>query len=207
MGAPGKAVVIEGGKRGVLSGGKAAIYNADETCPACCVEFSQEWWFTDQGFIDGGQNGAYRAYAEPGDVPASPWQILNKGLGLRLDWEDDYNCVDPPHNWYTQVATATCTITVPGTMLMTVTWTGMGETEAPAYELMSLYVDGELVGSAHAPGGGLGCEGGMGPVVSEPPPPQQKTLEPGEHVLLIDATTHDPLYHFGAWYQFTLSFT
>ena len=70
---------------------------------------------------------------------------------------------------------------------------------------MNLSVDGNLIGSAHAPGGGQGCAG-MGPVVSDPTPPQQVTLQPGTHTLFIDATTNDPLYHFGAWYRFDLSF-
>ena len=102
---------------------------------------------------------------------------------------DDEIIVLPPagHNWIT-------------------TWSGEGETQAPWYELMSLYVDGNLVGSAHAPGGGLGCDGGMAPVVSDPAPPQQVTLQPGTHPLFIDATTNDPLYHLGAWYRFDLSF-
>ena len=204
MGAPGKSVVVEGGKRGVLLGGKSAVYNAEESCPACCIEFTQEWSFTDQGFIDGGQDGAFRAYDDPGDVPASPWTILNGGLGLRLDWEDDNNCRN--HNPYTQSATATAEIIVPKAMILTVSWSGMGETEDPNYELMSLSVDGGLVGSAHAPGGNLGCNGGMGPVVSNPAPPQQVTLQPGPHTLFIDATTNDPLYHFGAWYRFDLTF-
>jgi len=144
VGAPGKSVVVEGGKRGVLLGGKSAVYNAEESCPACCIEFTQEWSFTDQGFIDGGQGGAFRAYDDPADVPASPWTILNGGLGLRLDWEDDDNCRN--HNPYTQSATATCEITVPKAMIVTVSWSGMGETEDPNYELMSLSVDGDLVG-------------------------------------------------------------
>ena len=203
MGAPGKSVVVEGGKRGVLLGGKSAVYNAEETCPACCIEFTRQWSFTDSGFIDGGQDGAYRAYDDPADVPASPWSILNNGLGLRLDWEDDQNCRS--HNPYTQYATATCQITVPKAMIMTVNWSGMGETQDPNYELMSLYVNGGLVGSAHAPGGGQGCAG-MGPVISNPPPPQQVLLNPGPHTLFIDATTNDPLYHFGAWYRFDLTF-
>ena len=203
MGAPGKSVVVSGGKRGVLLGGKSAVYNADETCPACCIEFTQQWSFTDSGFIDGGQNGAFRAYDDPADVPASPWSILNNSLGLRLDWEDDQNCRS--HNPYTQYATATCQIIVPKAMIMTVNWSGMGETQDPNYELMSLYVNGGLVGSAHAPGGGQGCAG-MGPVISNPPPPQQVLLNPGPHTLFIDATTNDPLYHFGAWYRFDLTF-
>ena len=179
--------------------GKLAMH---ERC--CCIQFIQTWTFTDEGFIDGGQNGAYRAYDDPDDVPASPWTILNGGFGLRLDWEDDQNCMG--HNPFTQTATATATIIVPRRMLMTVDWSGMGETQDPDYELMSLSVDGGLVGSAHAPGGLLGCEGGMAPVVSNPPPPQQVTLEIGPHTLTIHATTNDPLYHFGAWYQFDLGF-
>jgi len=169
----------------------------------CCVSFSQTWTFTDSGFIDGGQDGAYRAYDDPADVPVSPWSILNDGLGLRLDWEDDENCQN--HNPYTQYATATAEIVVPRTMIMTITWSGEGETQDPDFELMSLYVNGNLVGSAHAPGGGQGCAP-MGPVVSDPAPPQQVTLLPGAHTLFIDATTNDPLYHFGAWYRFDLTF-
>ena len=180
------------------SGGHIAMH---ERC--CCVSFSQTWTFTDVGFIDGGQGGAYRAYDDPATIPASPWSILSGGRSLQLNWEDDNNCRG--HNPYTQSATATAQITVPRPMIMTITWSGMGETQDPMYELMSLYVDGGLVGSAHAPGGGQGCAG-MGPVVSAPAPPQQVTLQPGAHTLFIDATTNDPLYHFGAWYRFDLSF-
>ena len=175
---------------------------AFEDC--CCVTFSQTWSFTDTGFITGGQDGAFRAYDNPGDVPASPWSILNGGLGLRLDWEDDDNCQS--YNPYTQSATATAEITVPHAVTMTIAWSGEGETQDPDFELMSLFVNGNLIGSAHAPGGQLGCEGGMGPVVSNPAPPQQVVLAPGVHTLFIDATTNDPLYHAGAWYQFNLTF-
>lgn len=172
-------------------------------CPHCpCLPFAIVWSFTDIGFIDGGQQGAFRAYDDPSDVSASPWTILSGGQGLRLDWEDDENCSD--HNPYTQSATATSTITVPYAMLLTVSWSGMGEAQDANFELMSLSINGDLVGSANAPGGGQGCA--LGPVVSTPPPPQTVELPPGEHTLFIDATTNDPLYHTGAYYQFTLSF-
>lgn len=46
----------------------------------------------------------------------------------------------------------------------------------------------------------------MAPVISDPLPPQQVMLTTGQHTLTIDATTNDPLYHFGAFYQFELSF-
>lgn len=32
----GKTVVLDGGKRGLLSGGKAAVYDADGNCSTCC---------------------------------------------------------------------------------------------------------------------------------------------------------------------------
>ena len=206
MSMPGAIVVRDTGTAGaigILASGKCAAFNVDGQCPSCCIEFTQAWSFTDQGFIDGGQNGALRSYDDPASVPASPWTILNGGLGLRLNWEDDSNCQN--HNPNTQVATATAIITVPVDTTMTVDWTGLGETQAPNFELMSLSVDGVLVGSAHAPGGGQGCAP-MGPVISDPPPPQQVMLTTGQHTLTIDATTNDSLYHFGAFYQFDLSF-
>jgi len=138
-----------------------------------------------------------------GGVFASPWTILSGGLGLRLDWEDDNNCAG--FNPNTQRASATAIITVPVDTIMTVTWSGLGETQSAAFDLMSLFVNDELVGSAHAPGGGQGCAP-MGPAVSDPPPPQQVLLTAGEHTLFIDATTRDNLFHFGAFYQFGLSF-
>ena len=191
------------GSFGVLNSGAFALFNASGKCPSCCIEFTQAWSFTDIGFIDGGQNGAMRSYTDPAAVPASPWTILNSGLGLRLDFEDDNNCRN--HNPNTQTATATAIITVPVDTIMTVDWSGLGETQAPNFELMSLSVDGVLVGSAHAPGGSQGCAP-MGPVVSSPPPPQQVMLTTGQHTLTIDATTNDAVYHFGAFYQFGLTF-
>lgn len=202
VGAPGKSVVIAGGKRGVLLGGKSAIYKEQGICPVCCLEFSVRWSFTDDGLIDGGQNGSYRAYENPGDVPASPWTVFNNGLGIRLEWEDDYNCQN--HNPYTQYATATAEIMVPETMVLTLNWYGMDETDEEKGTL-SIGVDGNAVGGAHSPGGGLGCAP-MAPIVSNPPPPQQVTLTTGLHILHIDATTWDELYHFGAWYQIELTF-
>ena len=203
MGAPGKSVVVEGGKRGVLLGGKSAVYNAEESCPACCIEFSQTWSFTDVGFIDGGQNGAYRAYDDPNDVPASPWNYINGLFGLRLRFEDDWNCRS--HNPYSQFASAGATLLIPRPMILTVSWSGAGEQQNTNFELMEFWVGGNSVGKAHAPGGGLGCAP-MAPVVSDPPPPQTYKLSKGSHSLYTQAETADALYHFGAYYEFQLSF-
>jgi len=37
MATPGKIVAVDGGKRGVLAGGKAAAFDADGQCAACCL--------------------------------------------------------------------------------------------------------------------------------------------------------------------------
>lgn len=215
MGVPGKTVVQASGKVGILPSGKTAIWDAEGECPTCCggVTFSSSWLFTDTGFINGGQDGAARGpYADPSLVSASPWEILAGGFKLRLNWEDDYNCADPPHNPYTQGATATATIVVPEPMIMTATWLGMAERQDPGgtteevFEYMELSVGGLVLGRAHSPGGGFGCEGGNGPVVSDPAPPQSIALLAGTHTLFISATTNDQYYHVGAWYQFSLSF-
>jgi hypothetical protein len=38
MATPGMSVTLESGKRGVLASGKAAVFNADGECPACCPQ-------------------------------------------------------------------------------------------------------------------------------------------------------------------------
>ncbi len=168
------------------------------------VKFSQKWEFTDQGFIDGGQKGASRGYLDPSQVSASPWSISRGGRSLRLDWEGDTNCKG--HNPYTQNASATAKITVERSLVMSVAWTGLGETQEANFDVMSFYLNGDLVGSAHAPGGGRGCQGGMAAIVSNPPPPQRIQLDPGLNTIKITASTNDAQYHSGAWYSFELSY-
>lgn len=184
------------------------------------VTVLSEWAFTDEGFIAGGQNGAGRSYGSPSAVAASPWSFVTPDhLGLRLDWENSSNCPNGI-NGNTQSATAVAVVRAERDLVLTINWSGMGELQDSGFELMELYIgecnstgtllDGEnLVGAAHAPGGGQGCgsaeTGYVGPVVSDPPPPQTITLEAGKYYRLnISATTADPLYHTGAWYQFTL---
>lgn len=182
----------------------------DDVPVGFCVESSSsqseqivlDWEYTDQGFIAGGQDGAYREYNSPGEVPSSPWSIHSSGL--RIDFEDDEFCAGVG-NPYTQTGTATGTISVKGTKNLIVTWSGKGERELPGYELMELYIDGNLVGNAHAPGGGFGCEGGVGDVISNEA--DVAVLSPGIHTVYIYTTTDDPLYHVGAYYQFNLELT
>ncbi len=198
--------MLAGGKRAVLIGGKPAILNANGECPACCGsdKFTMAWTFADHGYIDGGQDGAWRFYDDPSDVAASPWGISGDGLSLTVDFEDDYNCLH--HNPYAQRATATCTIHMPKPMIMTADWSGMGENNYPYGERMTIDISGSPVGSGLAPGGFKGCAGGMGPIVSSPAPPQQKRLRADDYTLHIDVFTTDEFCHHGPWYQFNFTF-
>jgi hypothetical protein len=170
----------------------------------------QEWVFYDAGFILGGQNGAVRNYTDIQSVDASPWSFSRPDkLGLRVDWEDSASCGGV--NDYTQYANATATITADRDLVMQIAWSGIGEYEASGFERMDLSLNGEVISSAISPGGrpnGLyGCEAGYGPVISTPPSPVIVNLTAGDHLLHIEATTGDGLYHMGCYYQFDLSFS
>ncbi len=178
--------------------------NGCEQNGSCCT-FNQNWTFTDHGFISGGQEGAYRSYTDPLSVPSSPWVVSNGGKTMRLNWENDSNC-GVGYNPFKQTAGAITNVKLCDTTTVNVTWSGYGETEKSSFDVMSFFVNGTLIGSAHAPGGGYDCPGGVGPVVSDPLPPQQVILPAGDYVFQIIASTNDSLFHIGAWYQFDVEF-
>jgi hypothetical protein len=184
-------------------------------CDACVCDIS--WTYTDEGFIDGGQDGAFRSYSPPGSVSNSPWEEIGT-CGLRLNFEDSddvppaYSGTKPPtsgagcanHNPYTQRATATGTFTLASPGQISVTWTGIGEQQDEEYEQMSLYIDGVLLSRAHAPGGDLGCTTPAA-VVSEPSEILScYPLAAGLHEIEVRASTNDQYYHVGAFYRFIL---
>jgi hypothetical protein len=82
-------------------------------------------------------------------------------------------------------------------------WVGIGELEAPNFEKMEVYIDGNLIGSAQAAGGNQGCA--MGPVISVNNYPSGYELPAGNHIISINATTNDGAYHIGAYYQFSFT--
>jgi len=172
---------------------------------AVALKTPLDWLFTDSGFIAGGQDGEYREYNDPSEVEESPWSVLSGGRKLRLDWEDDDNCAG--YNPYTQTATAKWEFSVGRDTTLRINWAGVAEVQDENYEVMDVKVDGDVVGSAHAPGGGQGCSS-MAPVVSDPNPPVEVLLRADEnpHTIYIYACTNDQLYHFGAWYEWWFEF-
>lgn len=189
--------------------------------PPCDQPLISGWVFTDQGFVAGNQEGAFRTYTDPASVPASPWSLpasltcttsAPNALRLRMDFENDNNCPaqhGPPNNPYRQIATAEAVIALSCPTRLRINWCGLGERhQSLSYELMTMQVGEDLLADAHSPGDlGTQCEAGMGPTVprsESPVPPQERVLPAGLHLLSIRTDTGDWQYHFGAYYEFEL---
>jgi hypothetical protein len=136
------------------------------------------------------------------------WVITNNNLTIRFNVAPSLNCVSGGCN-ITQVANATATITVGAVdTYLNISWVGMGERQATSYDIMSFILDGVIVSSGRAPGGGLQCAGGDGPIV-------QTIIVPGPyflpantvHTLVLDFSTVDNLFHSNSYYEANLSFT
>jgi len=136
---------------------------------------------------------------------ATPWTISNNNTRIRYDIEDSANCDGTCSD--VQAGTATATITVgAGAVDMNLDFEGLGEGQAPNYELISFSLDGTEVARANAAGGGLGCT--MLPVVktfTQAPPYRLNAST--QYTFFINFTTNDALYHVDAFYEVDLSFT
>lgn len=135
---------------------------------------------------------------------ANPWLISNDNKTIRYNITDSSDCGGTCSD--TQAGTATANITVGDTpVFMDLTFVGIGELEDPNYEKIAFYLDGNLVASADAAGGGLGCT--FGPVNKIYAVPSPYYLAPNtQHTLFIDFTTNDEFYHVGCYYEINLNF-
>jgi hypothetical protein len=133
------------------------------------------------------------------------WNVSDSGNTIRFDVQDSANCGGPNGN--VQNGTAIATLSAQARFNMTVSLTGLGETQDPGYENMTLRFNGTNIITATSPGGGQGCAAG-GPV-------NQTVLVPGPYFLpknsnnsfQLTFSTADPLFHVGCFYQCNLTFT
>lgn len=184
--------------------GNTATSNCTVTIDSSNPEFDFElpWKFTDDGAIASDHNGSLRNYTSNSMPPGGLWSVDGDNLTLKVSWENSSNCPSGT-NPNTQSATATINMTTTKLQTIGLSWIGIGELQAANFEKMEVYIDGNLIGSAQAAGGNKGCE--MGSVNSVNNYPAGYNLPAGNHVIYINATTNDGLFHTGAYYQFTFT--
>jgi len=144
-----------------------------------------------------------------GTLNGNPWTISNNNRNIAYIVENSANCssecggVNP--NIQTGVATANIIV---GTqdVYMSLDFDGVGELQAPNYELITFYLDDVLLADAHAAGGGLGCI--CGPVIkSYAINSPYLLLANTNYQFRINFTTNDELFHCGCFYEVRLDFT
>jgi len=141
--------------------------------------------------------------AYSGQLNGDPWVTQAGGNFIRVNVEDSLDpedCAGSNNN--PQTAEAVGTITVGATALdLDLTLSGLGEEEFYNIEIMDVFVNGDLVATAHSPGTlGYGtCA--MGPVaVTYLVAPPYALAANAVHTLVLEFTTGDAVYHEGAYY-------
>jgi len=114
--------------------------------------------------------------------------------------EDSANCGGNNPNEQKGKATANIQINGDTPITLDIQFSGIGEAQSAGYDLIEFSLNGVIIGSGEAPGGGLGCTSDS--VTVNPAEPQ--ILNPGAHSLVIDFTTNDGLYHLDAFYEVNL---
>ena len=114
--------------------------------------------------------------------------------------EDSANCGGNNPNEQKGKATANIQINGDTPITLDIQFSGIGEAQSAGYDLIEFSLNGVIIGSGEAPGGGLGCTSDS--VIVNPAEPQ--ILNPGAHSLVIDFTTNDGLYHLDAFYEVNL---
>lgn len=211
MGKEGNRVILEDGEQGILSTGDMSIFDSDDMCVECCGEFS--YVFTDNGFIAGGQGGAFRSYTDPSEVVNSPWVAVApvggaaypQAFGWRLNWETSYNCPGGSNN-NVQKATLTVTFEPKTTGILSMSAAGVAEMRNSGMEAMVTKLNGGTVLMASSAGGGGGC-GNNAPVVFSGSSVWTQTFNSGtKYTIFMDMTTVDELFHdSGCYYVFRMS--
>ena len=137
--------------------------------------------------------------------PEYPWQTeafsgaawTGDGWSLRISFEDSQNCGGP--NGTTQSGTASRRVCLCVPMRLTINMVGVVERQDFGYEQAAALVNGLPVCTGGSVGEGLGCE------MTTVTPSGSIDLPPGEHLIELTASTVDPQYHVGAYWEFNFT--
>ena len=131
---------------------------------------------------------------QSGIVADGGWQISDSGRRIRFQVEKSFNCGG--YNSNTQTGLAIGSIdTGDSSYDFDPILSGIGERENSNYDIMRLSLNGTLIVSSHAPGGGLGCVPGGPVVTSTIVPPPYFLAANTTHTFRLDFTTNDNLFN------------
>jgi len=178
MSTSGKAVVVCGGKRGVLSTGKTAVFDAEGNCAACCGCRSEQY-----GILNSSAFGWQPAPQQDGTSVHGTFRF-----------EDSANCGGPNGNVQGGRAVCRACFAVP----MTVSYRLAGPTERQnaGYDISSILRDGAqrvVIG---------GTEEHLGCAMLNHEAVAQEVVAAGPHTFEFRTSTIDGLYHMGMTHTF-----
>ncbi len=172
-----------------------------------------EWLLEDNGLTNGpntsnddknGINNFWNGLAGDADYGwniTAPIEAANEiSQSLQFKVEDSANCGGSNPDEQRGKATADIQINGETPVVLDIDFSGIGEAQSAGYDLIEFKLNGSIIGSGQAPGGGLGCTSDSVTVI----PANQQTLNPGPHSLIIDFTTNDGLFHVDAYYEIKL---
>jgi len=141
---------------------------------------------------------------------AGGWAITNQGRTIRFNIQDSMNCGGCNPNIQSGTATATLSVgTTPYFFYYNLT--GLGEPEAPTYELMELRLNGGIYNNvqlitARSPGGEQGCAPALPVNITTLVAPPLYLSTNTNYDFTLNFTTNDNLFHINAFYECVLSF-
>jgi hypothetical protein len=119
------------------------------------------------------------------------------GWSVRISFEDSYICGGS--NFNTQYGFASRRVCLNAPKRLTVHMVGNVERQDYGFEYGEARVNGALVASGGSVGQGLGCA--MTIVNAD----GSIDLPAGDHLIELYASTNDPLYHVGAYWEFNFN--
>lgn len=172
-----------------------------------------DWTLEDNGLLNGpnssnidktGINNFWDGLTENADYGwniTAPVETNNEIVqSLQFKVEDSENCGGQNSNEQQGSAIANIQINGDTPVILELNFSGIGEAESAGYDLIEFKLNGTVIGSGQAPGGGQGCSSDSVTVN----PASTQILNPGMHSLIIDFTTNDGLFHIDAYYKIEL---
>ena len=182
-----------------------------------CVE-KLPWVLTEDGFMQGNvahhshtmmykaDSKTIRLVNTTSEAGQTAWKVGKGGFYVKLNFEKSSDCGG--RNSGRQVATAITEFVLKKAVELTVTWSGLGETQGYMFEVMTLNIDGIPAATAHNQNSTYSSSCSTAPVLSDPVSPLHVKMNPGSHTINITLDTVDEFDNsdqafYQVWFDFS----